>query len=73
MVKKQQELMIPDEIIINKIYIVRGNKVIIDCDLADLYHVATGVLNQSIKRNKARFPDDFMFRLTEEELKNLKS
>ncbi|MBU4377349.1 MAG: ORF6N domain-containing protein [Candidatus Omnitrophica bacterium] len=50
-----------------KIYIIRGHKVMLDRDLAELYGVKTKVLNQAVKRNKKRFPKDFMFRLTEAE------
>lgn len=50
-----------------KIYDIRGMKVMLDFDLAELYEVETRVLNQAVKRNIARFPDDFMFRLKEEE------
>jgi hypothetical protein len=65
--------ILPDEMIINKIYIIREKKVMLDRDLAELYGVDTRVLNQSIKRNLKRFPDDFMFQLTDEESKNLRS
>lgn len=57
----------------NLIYEVRGQKVMLDSDLATLYQVQTKVLNQTVKRNIKRFPDDFMFRLTDVEWKNLKS
>lgn len=60
--------IIPVEIIANKIFVVRGKKVMLDRDLAKLYGVETKVLNQSVKRNKDRFPDDFMFFLTREEI-----
>ena len=46
------------------IYLVRGEKVMLDRDLADLYDVPTGALNQAVRRNRDRFPEDFMFRLT---------
>src|ERR1700738_3004850 len=59
--------------IIQSIYSLRGEKVMLDSDLAALYGVATKVLNQAIKRNAKRFPDDFMFQLTAEEAANLKS
>src|SRR5687767_15842357 len=49
----------------NRIYEVRGTRVMLDFDLADLYEVSTKVLNQAVKRNIKRFPEDFMFRLTE--------
>ncbi|MBU1076734.1 MAG: ORF6N domain-containing protein [Spirochaetes bacterium] len=65
--------IIPVENIARKIYFIRKKKVMLDSDLAELYGVQTKVLNQAIKRNLDRFPDDFMFRLTEEEYKNLRS
>jgi hypothetical protein len=61
------ELTIPAEIIEQKIYFIRGHKVMLDRDLAVLYGVPTKALNQAVKRNRARFPDDFMFHLTSEE------
>ena len=51
----------------NKIYEIRGQRVMLDRDLAELYGVETRVLNQSVKRNANRFPEDFMFQLTKEE------
>ncbi|MBN9386129.1 MAG: ORF6N domain-containing protein [Chitinophagaceae bacterium] len=51
----------------DKIYEIRGQRVMLDFDLAALYEVPTKVLNQAVKRNAERFPEDFMFRLTEEE------
>jgi hypothetical protein len=59
--------------IISQIYFIRGVKVMLDADLAMLYDVDTKVLNQSVKRNISRFPEDFMFQLTEAEFYNLKS
>ena len=56
-----------DEIVISKIILIRGLKVMIDKDLASLYRVSTKVLNQQVKRNRERFPEDFMFQLTQEE------
>ncbi len=56
-----------------KIYEIRGQKVMIDRDLALLYHIETKQLNQSVKRNKERFPSDFMFQLSKEEFKNWRS
>ncbi len=50
-----------------RIHIIRGHRVILDADLAELYEVMTGALNQAVKRNKGRFPEDFAFRLTTEE------
>lgn len=65
--------LVPEEIIKSKIYFIRNTKVILDSDLALLYGVETKVLNQSVKRNKKRFPDDFMFQLTDQEWETLKS
>lgn len=59
---------IPDEIIANKIISLRNKKVMIDSDLAKLYGVTTKQLNEQVKRNLKRFPDDFMFRITKDEL-----
>lgn len=52
--------MIPDELVMNKIYIIRGKKVMLDEDLAELYQVETRRLNEQVRRNISRFPDDFM-------------
>ncbi len=60
-------------IIQSKIYEIRGTKIMLDFDLAEMYRVETKVLNQSVKRNIKRFPNDFMFQLTKEEWENLKS
>ncbi len=68
-----KHLIIPEEIILSKIYLIRGQKVMLDRDRAELYGVETRVLKQSVKRNIERFPDDFMFELTKEEFKNLRS
>jgi hypothetical protein len=57
-----------EEAVINKIYLVRGHKVMLDRDLAEMYGVETRVLNQAVKRNEKRFPNDFMFQMTSEEL-----
>lgn len=59
------------EVVAAKIFLVRGKKVMLDRDLAELYNVTTGALNQAVKRNKLRFPKDFMFQLTEEEFLSL--
>ena len=58
---KKSETLVPVEIIQNKIYLIRGHKVMLDRDLADLYCVPTKQLKQQIRRNLKRFPDDFMF------------
>jgi hypothetical protein len=60
--------LIPVEIIERKIYLIRGHKVMIDRDLAELYDVETRVLNQAVRRNVERFPEDFMFSLSREEI-----
>ena len=65
--------MLPQELIEKRIYLIRGHKVMLDRDLAALYEVETRVLNQAVKRNAARFPDDFMFQLTAEEMREWKS
>ncbi len=57
----------------NKIYFVRGQRVMIDRDLAEIYGVETRVLNQAVKRNSERFPDDFMFQMTDSEFHDWKS
>lgn len=67
------KLTIPDEVVISKIYYIRNQKVMLDSDLAELYEVETRILNQQVKRNIDRFPDDFMFQLTEIEWETLKS
>ena len=61
------------QIIQSKIYEIRGQKVMLDRDLAELYQVETRVLNQAVKRNIKRFPSDFMFQVTEDEFEILKS
>lgn len=61
------------QIIQNKIFEIRGQRVMLDFDLAELYEVETRALNQAVKRNLKRFPSDFMFQLTNKEFENLKS
>lgn len=61
------------QIIQNKIFEIRGQRVMLDFDLAELYEVETRALNQAVKRNTKRFPTDFMFQLTNKEFENLKS
>ncbi len=63
----------PDEVVMNKIYLIKNQKVMIDVDLAELYGVETKRVNEQVKRNIDRFPEDFMFQLTEREFENLKS
>jgi len=59
--------LIPDELVVNKIFQIRGQKVMLDFDLAILYQVETRILKQSVRRNILRFPEDFMFQLTKKE------
>ncbi len=61
--------LIPQERIERRIFVIRGQKVMLDRDLAELYEVSTKVLNQAIKRNIRRFPEDFMFQLNNKEFK----
>lgn len=69
---KKERSLIPQESIENRIFLIRGKKVMVDKDLALLYGVTTKVLNQGVKRNTDRFPSDFMFQLNAEETKNLR-
>jgi hypothetical protein len=64
-------MLVPREIIENKIHIFRGKKVMLDKDLARLYEVMTRDLNKAVKRNIERFPEDFMFQLSNGEFQNL--
>ena len=64
---------IPDEVLMNKIYVINGIKIMLDSDLAELYQVETKRLNEQVKRNNERFPEDFMFQLSREQWENLKS
>lgn len=68
-----KSIAITDETVINKIYRIRGRKVMLDRDLAEMYGVETRRLNEQVKRNEKRFPADFMFQLTEKELEDWKS
>ena len=70
MAKASKGLMIPDELVMNKIYFIRGQKIMLDRDLAELYGVETKRLKEAVRRNIDRFPDDFMFEMTLEELEN---
>lgn len=73
MENKIEQESIADEMIVSRIFLIRGQKVMIDRDLAELYGVETKVLNQAVRRNIERFPEDFMFQLSDDELKNWKS
>ncbi len=66
-------IAIPEEVIMSKIYLIRGQKVMLDRDLAELYGVETKYLKRQVKRNLLRFPDDFMFELTDQEFKDWRS
>jgi len=69
----RKEQVIPSERIEKSIFLIRGQKVMLDSNLAELYDVPTKVFNQAVKRNKSRFPSDFMFQLTSEEFDILRS
>lgn len=71
MTAKQLFTSISDDIVVNKIYEIRNQKVMLDSDLAELYGVETGRLNEQVKRNINRFPEDFMFQLCAEEYDSL--
>ena len=73
MAKAQSASIIPIERIAAQIYLIRGEQVMLDSDLAELYDVPTKRLNEQVSRNLGRFPEDFMFQLTPEEFANLKS
>ena len=68
-----KELQIPDEVIASKIYEIRGRKVMVDRDLAELFGVETRVLKQAVRRNIKRFPEDFMFEMSREEFADWRS
>jgi ORF6N domain len=70
---ENKEWMIPKEIILNKIYLIRGQKVMLDKDIAELYQVETKRLKEQVKRNSSRFPENYMFVLTEMEHECLRS
>jgi len=70
---KRMKQLVPTEAIVSKIYLLRNKKVMLDRDLAKLYGVETKQLKQSVRRNIGRFPSDFLFELTKEEFKNLRS
>lgn len=73
MANKQTLAILSDDIVVNKIYVIRNQKVMLDSDLAELYGVETKRLNEQVGRNIDRFPDDFMFQLSELEWIDLKS
>jgi phage regulator Rha-like protein len=67
MVKKELQTLVMEQKILSRIYVIRGEKVMLDRDLAELYGIETKVLKQAVKRNVARFPRDFMFEMTTKE------
>ncbi|MFT3676045.1 MAG: ORF6N domain-containing protein [Chitinophagaceae bacterium] len=73
MKKQELQTLVAEQKILNRIYVVRGQKVMLDEDLAVMYGVETRRLNEQVKRNRKRFPRDFMFTLTTKEFENLKS
>lgn len=70
---KEDILKMSDEVIMSKIYFIRSQKVMLDRDLAELYGVETKALKQAVKRNIERFPEDFMFEMSKEELDDWRS
>ena len=72
MTSVENSIIIVDEVVMSKIYIVRGQKVMLDKDLAELYQIETKYLKRQVKRNIERFPEDFMMELTKEEEDSLR-
>jgi len=70
MSKNIKQASIPDEIIMDKIYFIRGRKIMLDRDLAELYGVETKRLKEAMRRNISRFPEDFMFEMDKDEFEN---
>ncbi|MFB2120819.1 ORF6N domain-containing protein [Parapedobacter sp. 2B3] len=70
---KHTEITVADDLVMSRIYVIRGQKVILDRDLASLYGVETRVLKQAVRRNIDRFPEDFMFEVSEDELNSMVS
>ena len=73
MAKKELQAFVAEQKILNRIYVIRSQKIMLDEDLAEMYKVETRRLNEQVKRNSNRFPKDFMFTLTAKEYENLKS
>jgi hypothetical protein len=73
MAKKELQILVAEQKILNKIYVFRGEKVMLDNDLAEMYGVETKQLKRQVRRNKSRFPKDFMFELSTKEFENLRS
>lgn len=73
MKNNENEMLVPSEVIMNKIYFIRGQKVMLDSDIAELYQVETKRLKEQVKRNASRFPEKYMFVLTDKEFECLRS
>lgn len=73
MVKKELQALVIEQKILNRIYVVRGEKIMLDRDLAELYGIETRILKQAVKRNIERFPKDFMFEMIGKEIDHLVS
>ena len=73
MVKNELQVLVAEQKILNKIYVIRHQKVMLDHDLAEMYAVETKQLKRQVKRNIERFPKDFMFEITLKEFENLRS
>jgi hypothetical protein len=73
MTEKKEDLILSDEIVLSKIYYVRGHKIMLDKDLAEMYGVQPKRLREQVKRNADRFPDKFMFQLTDSEVNSMVS
>ncbi|MEH6304251.1 ORF6N domain-containing protein [Olivibacter sp. CPCC 100613] len=71
--KSNESLIIPEEVVMNQIYYIRDQKVMLDRDLAELYGVETRVLKQAVRRNIDRFPEEFMFEMTKKNFSNWRS
>ena len=69
----KRSVAIPDEAVMRRIHVIRGQKVMLDRDLSELYGVPTKALKQAVRRNIERFPADFMFEMTKEELEDWRS
>jgi len=73
MTDQKNEQIVPDEMVMSKIYVLRGQRIMLDKDLAELYGIQPRRLRQQVKRNIERFPERFMFQLTEEEVDSMVS
>lgn len=73
MAKKELQVLVAEQKILNKIYVIRNEKIMLDKDLEEMYNVETKQLKRQVKRNKERFPKDFMFELNQKEFENLRS